>query len=599
MSPALSPLPLRSPEKAGRTSPPGQSRVSLSGMRFPVQSRPGFGAGTVIRKGGLNPIPERNSEASEGTSIAAPHSSLSTIPAPALLSRTEDGPSIPPDEFAEKVLRVELWGKQLEVLRALPQHRRVAVKAGNGLGKGFSAAVAVLWYLHTHNPAIVLSTAPTFRQVRFVLWRQIHSLYRRAPDALQGKLLDTRWDLGDDRYAMGISADSADQFQGFHCRNMLIVVDEAEGVSDSIYEAIEAVMTSEGSRLLLIGNPTTLTGAFRRAFHEERSLYHCITISALDSPNVVEGRVVFPGLTTAQWVAERKKIWGEDNSLYRARVLGEFPEQSDNTLIRLSDVEAAANRWQALPPPDMKTPAALPASVLAEEGVLRQAQDERVLGQAQDERSLAQVQDELEVETGRELVLAGRPSSLLAQPEAATAPPGDVVLAVDVARYGSDHSVILRRRGLHVEEIRTFNGMDTMELAGWVAAAIREFQPLQTCIDEIGVGAGVVDRLREQGYGVRGVNVAHAARQKDIFANLRAEGYWRLRELFAAGELTIPSDQQLIGELAAIQYKYDSQGRILMEPKEESKKRGLPSPDRADALMLSFAIPISRPRIWT
>ena len=279
--------------------------------------------------------------------------------------------------------------------------------------------------------------------------------------------------------------------------------------------------------------------------------------------------------------------------------MGEFPEQSENTLIRLSDVEAAANRWQALTPPDMETPAALPVPVTAEEVVLRQAQDERDMGQAQDERSLAQVQDELEVGTGRELVLAGSPSSLLAHPDNAAPPPGDVVLAVDVARYGSDSSVILRRRGLHVEEIRTFSCMDTMELAGWVAAAIREFQPLQTCIDEIGVGAGVVDRLREQGYGVRGVNVAHAARQKDVFANLRAEGYWRLRELFAAGKLTIPPDQQLIGELAAIQYKYDSQGRILMEPKEESKKRGLPSPDRADALMLSFAIPISRPRIWT
>ena len=436
-----------------------------------------------------------------------------------------------PVEFAHRVLGVELWAKQEEVLAALPHCRRVAVKSGNGLGKGFCAAVAVLWFLHCHNPAIVLSTAPTFRQVRHILWRQIHRLHRRAPEALKGKLLDTRWELDDDRYAMGLSADTADQFQGFHSPNMLVVVDEAEGVSDGIYEAIEAVMTSDEPRLLLIGNPTTLSGMFRRAFYEERQIYRCITISALDSPNVQAGQVVIPGLTTARWVEERRQIWGEDNPIYRARVLGEFPDQAEDTLIRLSDVEAAAGRHEA-------------------------AGDNPAEGS------------------------------------------GEVVLAVDVARFGSDHSVILRRRGNRVEEIRAFNGIDTMELAGRVAAAIREFQPLQTCIDEVGVGAGVVDRLRQQGYGVRGVNVAHSARQKEVFANLRAEGYWRLRELFAAGEIAIPPDQQLMSELVALRYGYDGQGRVLLESKEDMRKRGIPSPDKADALMLAFVLPPARPRLW-
>ena len=255
-----------------------------------------------------------------------------------------------PTDFAHSVLRVDLWSKQREVLSAITEHRRVAVKAGNGLGKGFSAAVAVLWFLHTHDPAIVLITAPTFRQVRYILWRQIHVLHRRAPDVLKGKLLDTRWELAEDRYALGLSADTADQFQGFHCPNVFIVVDKAEGVSDSIYEAIEAVMTSDGSRLLLIGNPTTVSGVFRRAFHEERSIYHCITISAMDSPNVKTGRITIPGLTTPGWVEERRQIWGEENPLYRARVLGEFPDQAPDTLVPLSAVEAAARRWEATDP---------------------------------------------------------------------------------------------------------------------------------------------------------------------------------------------------------------------------------------------------------
>ena len=149
-----------------------------------------------------------------------------------------------------------------------------------------------------------------------MLWRQVHRLYRPKADLLGGKMLDTRWELADDRYAMGLSAESADQFQGFHSPNMFIVVDEAEGVSEEIYEAIEAVMTSADPLLLLIGNPTIVTGAFRRAFYEDRHLYHNITMSAKDSPNVKEGKTLIPGLTSARWVEERRETWGEDNPIY-------------------------------------------------------------------------------------------------------------------------------------------------------------------------------------------------------------------------------------------------------------------------------------------
>ena len=453
-----------------------------------------------------------------------------------------------PEEFAREILGVELWHKQSEVLAALPDYQRVAVKSGNGLGKGFCASVAVLWFLYSHDPAVVLSTAPTFRQVQHVLWRQIRQLHRRAKDTLMGKLFSARWELAEDRYAMGLSAD---QFQGFHSPNMLIVVDEAEGVSDEIYEAIEGVMTSAECKLLLIGNPTTVTGVFRRAFHEESHLYYNVTISALDSPNVTAGKVQIPGLTTARWVKERKEIWGEDNPLYRARVLGEFPDLAEDALIRLSEIDAAVNRGQPSP--------------------------------------------RVEPAAGR----LGFDRSKDAGADQAPSIDEELVLAVDVARFGSDRSVILRRRGQRVEEIQTFQKLDTMQLTGWVAAAIQEFQPDRVCIDEIGVGAGVVDRLREQGYQVKGINVARWAHQDKLFANLRAEGYWRLRELFATGTISIPTDSRLMGELAALRYSYDSQGRIIMESKEAMRQRGQASPDVADALMLAFVDPPSRARLWT
>ena len=510
-----------------------------------------------------------------------------------------------PVAFAREVLGVELWAKQEEVLTALATHRRVAVKSGNGLGKGFCAAVALLWFMHAHqDAAIALSTAPTFRQVRHILWRQLRRLYRPAAKSLGGKMLDTRWELSGDRYAMGLSADSADQFQGFHSPNMFIVVDEAEGVGDEIYEAIESVMTSADPLLLLIGNPTTMTGAFRRAFYEERQLYRTITISALDSPNVQAGRVIIPGLTTPRWVEERREIWGDENPVYRARVLGEFPDQGEDTLLSLSGIEAAmrqpgaqnaesgnspANHGLRLSAgPDLALPAgrglALPAGTELAEGP-----SVHLSASSGQTDSGARRNDSNAVPT----------DSGVSRMDSPRINSEEVVLAVDVARFGSDRSVILRRRGDCVEDIQVLRQMDTMQLAGWVAAAIRETDPAQVCIDEIGVGAGVVDRLREQGHRVRGINVAHKARQEGLFVNLRAEGYWTLRERFISGRISLPADNQLVGELAALRYGFDSQGRIQMESKAAMRQRGLPSPDKADALMLAFLAPNSKMRLWT
>ena len=443
--------------------------------------------------------------------------------------------SISPAEFAANVLGVSLWEKQVEVLEALGSGRRVAVKAGNGLGKGFCAGVSVLWFLYSRDPAVVLTTAPTFRQVRHVFWRQMRTLYFRSRTPLGGHLLGTRWELAEDRYAMGLSAETADQFQGFHSPNMLVVVDEAAGVSDAIFEGIESVMTSsETCQLLLLGNPTTTSGAFRRAFHEERQLYECVTISALESPNVTAGRIVVPGLTTAAWVEERRDVWGERNPMFHARVLGEFPPQDDDTLLPLTLIETATQLWSG---------------------------------------------------------------DIPCEPVGTDAP---VVIAVDPARFGSDHSVILRRRGNRVEEVQSFNGLDLMQLAKRVEAAIHLHHPHQVVVDEIGVGAGVVDRLRELGHPVHAVNVARPPQRDGLFANLRAEGYWRLREMLEARQLALPPDQRLIGELAALKYQYrDRDNKLVMESKDSMKKRGLPSPDRADALMISFLAPPPKPKLWT
>ena len=465
-----------------------------------------------------------------------------------------------------------MWGKQEEVLEAVRRERRVAVKSGNGLGKDFTAAVAVLWYLHCHNPGIVLSTAPTFRQVRHVLWRQIRRLHRGAADTLGGALLDTRWELAEDRYALGLSADGADQFQGFHCENVLVVVDEAEGVDEEIYEAVDAVMTSRNPRLLLIGNPTRTDGSFYRAFHEEAGIYKTITISALESPNVVNGKVDIPGLVTAEWVKERREVWKEDSDRYRARVLGQFPRRGEDNLIAMADIEAAVYE-----------PAATDAT-----GLPRCARNDSAAGLL-DSRFRGNdggVGRNDGWGNGNDGGVSGMDGMFLS--EAGWEGQGRVVIGVDVARFGSDRSVVLMRRGDRVEWIRAFSRIDTMATAGQVMVAVREHRPDLVNVDAIGVGAGLADRLREQGVPARGVNVAEKPRRDTTCANLRAEGYQALARRFRDRRIRIPRDAELIGELATLRYRYDSRGRLLMESKENMKKRNGRSPDKADALMLAF-----------
>ena len=424
----------------------------------------------------------------------------------------------------------------------------MAVKSGNGLGKDFTAAVALLWYLHAHDPGIVLSTAPTFRQVRHVLWRQIRTLHRRAVQELGGRMLDTRWELADDRYALGLSADEADRFQGFHSKNMLVVVDEAEGVEDEIYEAIEAVMTSDNVKLLLIGNPTTTSGAFHRAFNGEQGIYKPITISALESPNVVAGigKVEIAGLTTAEWVEERREIWGEDSDLYRTRVLGKFPKQEENALIAMDDIASAV-----------------------EEG-----------------RPVARPLDSGWYRSGMS-GMAGRDWSGMFLPGVGAAL-GPVVIGMDVARFGRNRTVIVVRRGDVVESVRVFSGIDTMAGAGEVIAALREHGPALVNVDEVGVGGGVVDRLKEQGYTVRGMVGSGKPERLLWCKNRRAEGYQMLARRFAEGRIQIPRDVELMKELEGLRYEHDSQGRMFLESKRKMRRRGIWSPDKADALMLAF-----------
>jgi phage terminase large subunit len=424
-----------------------------------------------------------------------------------------------PVSFIGETLGANPWSKQVEILEAIRDHVRVAVRSCNGSGKTYIAAHVVLWWLMCHPDAIVITTAPTAHQVRNILWREIRRAHHENAAVVGGTLLRTSLELGDKHYAQGLSTDTPERFQGFHEGHILFVVDEASGVREGIFEAIEGSMTSAGAKVLLLGNPTSLKGTFYDAFHKRRGLWNTIHISAFDAPNLVSNEVVQPSLVTPKWVADAELNWGKESYLYQVRVMGGVPSESEDTLIPLKMVELATNS----------------SSVDGSEDSV-------------------------------------------------------VEIGVDVARFGSDRTAICVRRGGQIVSLDSFHRQDTMSTAGRVANMARQYSPGAIRVDEIGIGAGVVDRLKEMGIpNVEGVNVARRADKREQFANLRAELYDGLRDRFMSQRIQMPNDSDLISQLASVKYSFTSSGQMKIEGKDELRSRGERSPDLADAVMLAFA----------
>lgn len=165
------------------------------------------------------------------------------------------------------------------------------------------------------------------------------------------------------------------------------------------------------------------------------------------------------------------------------------------------------------------------------------------------------------------------------------------LLGVDVARFGDDQSVIIRRQGLAATGLKKFRGKNTMELASLVAQEIQVYKPNAVFIDVVGIGAGVVDRLRQLDYDVIEVNTGNKPLNYKKFYNKRAEIWSDMRE-WLRHSAAIPDDTELRDDLTGIEYGFDSSERMRLEKKKDMKKRGLASPDCADALALTFAEPV-------
>ena len=169
----------------------------------------------------------------------------------------------------------------------------------------------------------------------------------------------------------------------------------------------------------------------------------------------------------------------------------------------------------------------------------------------------------------------------------------NAVWGLDVARHGNDSSVLCKRQGPVIHPLRVWQGLDLMQLTGAVKVEFDtsplHLRPVEIIVDTIGLGAGVLDRLRELGLPARGLNVSERAAANATYLNMRAELWFKVKEWLERRDVSLPKDDQLFAELAGPRYTFTSGGKLQVESKDSMKKRGMKSPDRADAVCLSLA----------
>lgn len=254
--------------------------------------------------------------------------------------------------FCVNILGVQPWGKQLEIAKALEENRQVTVAACYGSGKTNLAACFVLYWLFTRSPSLAVTTAPTSRQVRKALWREIRKLHAGAKVRLGGHLNQLELILADNHQAFGFTAGKqANAASGIHegCP-VLFIIDEAAGVRQDSYEDYAGLTTSEGSRKLLIGNPICTEGPFWDSHNHPKIKERFVRfqISAYDCPNVVAQKNVIDGMVTQEWLDTEAAAWLENGleHLYKQRALGQFVSISTEKLILSLWVEDAQGRWK-------------------------------------------------------------------------------------------------------------------------------------------------------------------------------------------------------------------------------------------------------------
>ncbi|MEL7586641.1 MAG: hypothetical protein AAGU19_07990 [Prolixibacteraceae bacterium] len=472
---------------------------------------------------------------------------------------------------AKELLGANLDPEQQEILRSVQHNKMTSVASGTARGKDYVAAVAAILFLYltpefdtdgnlVANTKVAL-TAPTGRQVDNIMYPEIKRLFNYAKKVfpiLAGRTVasDIRTEF-EEWFLTGFKADeyNHEAWSGFHAVNTMFVVTEASGISDNTFAAIEGNLQGN-SRILLVFNPNVTTGYAAKTQKSQR--WQRFRLNSLTAPNVTKRKIIIPGQVDYDWVADKldnwcTKItrdeikeefddfqfegqWYRPEDMFRIKVLGKFPKIDEDVLIPQFWIEQAQERWR----------------------------------------------DNYD--------LTGRP----------------LRIGADVAGMGRDNTVRCYRYDNYVKRFKKHNSggtADHMKVAGMLKHDLDSYTDSVAMIDTIGEGAGVYSRLIELGMAGRAISCKYseAAKHngKDLtdmtgerkFVNMRAWLFWCVRDWLDPKHNTgamLPPGDSFVEEATEIKFLFRSDGKIIIEPKDDIKKRLGRSTDEFDALANTF-----------
>lgn len=443
-----------------------------------------------------------------------------------LLQRIDEW-SADPIRFAREALAVsDLDPWQVDFLSNLRSRPRITVRAGRGVAKSFTIAIATMWKLFCFSPSKVLFTAPKADTVQDVIWSEMEILRRGLPQLLQDGIViqaDSIYIRGLERINFAIirtaRPDNPDALRGAHSENMTVICEEASGIADSAFEVLEGTMTTPGSQMILVGNMSRTSGYFYNSHFTDKSiLWHKIRVNAEDV--AANGHRWYD----PDFVRAKKDKYGVDSDQYAIEVRGDPPSAEEGTVIPRHLVEAAMYR-------DIEMfKGYIPVWGLD-------------IGRWRDRSALAK-----------------RCGNVLLEPIMVWRIPD----AVDLAEAVKEH-------------------YDEVEHSK------PELLPSEILVDVIGMGGPVLDLLRRFNLPARGVNVAEAHSTRDRYLRKRDELWFRAREWFSRRDTRIAHDDDFIGEVSSVRWTLTQDGKQKVESKDDMRSAGRDSPDLADAFVLTFA----------
>ena len=437
--------------------------------------------------------------------------------------------------WAEYMVGVKLWSKQVEIANDIKDSRNIAVKAAHGVGKSFLAAVLICWWIDTRYPEVfVASTAPSKAQISAIVWREVRKMKGLIEQRFEKGLIDHKlpgyitadeeWKeeggniLGFGRKPPENKEESS--YQGIHTRYVLAIGDEAVGLTGELIDSLSNITSNETSRRILLCNPTNPASYVGKLFKNKVDSWSYHTISVFDSPNFTGNPDGLPAEALAElvgpsYVEDKKAEYGENSARYKARVLGEFAWDLGDTLIAPEDV------------------------------------------------ALAQDTEIIELDEN------------------------PVWLGVDVARFGKDLSTIYVNHGGKLRFYKSFEQNSLVELAGFVHRAAVELGAAEVRYDVQGVGQGFEELLLQQEprpYKMIGLSGSAASPDNRQWLNARAYWWDSFRKQLRSGQIDLdPTDDRLQDELIMVEYGFSPKGGLKIQSKDEMRKQGKKSPDFADA----------------